>query len=568
MENKLVVLAMLGMMATAYAHDDDFSRISAGITPETPLWGLDVFLDNIRLSLAGSDEEKAEISMEIAQERLMEMRDSAGKGNLEAVQQSEREHAAVISMAKLKLAALTATSSELDKIAEINERFEKHAASIDDAKLHAQKLKLPEQRKKLLSALLERAGNNTKEIELEIERKENKIRLELEAKGLDNDAINGLFMGAEHSMTEFFREKSIERIAQARSAIADAKEAASALESRINSTAQAEGSAEIEIGDDRIVLRTALDALNGTPSGHAKFEERSDRTKFSVEVEDVNLSNGTKLTVLVNGNATGEITLSLGRGELELDSRNGDSVPDITEGTVVVVTDQQTEVVKGTFSGIGEAKTQFGLSRLSAGLHLIERAEFHLRVAGESFNKSQFGKAAGQATASLRIAMAAENVLLGRAAADDAIEEAGREMEEKVEIRVKPKDGGMEVRVETRRNGIREKAEFTLSESSRDEILDAIADRSSVTREEAGAMIGQDLLVEGEIKSKFEKKLKEQQDSIREKLEELSEKSGSSGRGRGKRICAQVMTQAENPSTGETAEFPTPCDVPEGWKRR
>ncbi|MEK7063591.1 MAG: hypothetical protein AAB955_02800 [Patescibacteria group bacterium] len=31
-------------------------------------------------------------------------------------------------------------------------------------------------------------------------------------------------------------------------------------------------------------------------------------------------------------------------------------------------------------------------------------------------------------------------------------------------------------------------------------------------------------------------------------------------------ICAQVITPAVNPDTGEIREFPTPCDVPEGWE--
>lgn len=31
-------------------------------------------------------------------------------------------------------------------------------------------------------------------------------------------------------------------------------------------------------------------------------------------------------------------------------------------------------------------------------------------------------------------------------------------------------------------------------------------------------------------------------------------------------ICAQVITPARNPETGEIREFPTPCDVPEGWE--
>ncbi len=31
-------------------------------------------------------------------------------------------------------------------------------------------------------------------------------------------------------------------------------------------------------------------------------------------------------------------------------------------------------------------------------------------------------------------------------------------------------------------------------------------------------------------------------------------------------MCAQVITPALNPATGEIREFPTPCDVPESWE--
>ncbi len=32
-------------------------------------------------------------------------------------------------------------------------------------------------------------------------------------------------------------------------------------------------------------------------------------------------------------------------------------------------------------------------------------------------------------------------------------------------------------------------------------------------------------------------------------------------------FCAQVITKARNPKTGETGEFATPCDVPQGWQK-
>ena len=31
--------------------------------------------------------------------------------------------------------------------------------------------------------------------------------------------------------------------------------------------------------------------------------------------------------------------------------------------------------------------------------------------------------------------------------------------------------------------------------------------------------------------------------------------------------CIQVITPARNMQTGEVRDFPTPCDVPEGWEK-
>lgn len=31
-------------------------------------------------------------------------------------------------------------------------------------------------------------------------------------------------------------------------------------------------------------------------------------------------------------------------------------------------------------------------------------------------------------------------------------------------------------------------------------------------------------------------------------------------------VCIQVITPAKNPETGEVVEYPTPCDVPDGWE--
>ncbi len=41
--------------------------------------------------------------------------------------------------------------------------------------------------------------------------------------------------------------------------------------------------------------------------------------------------------------------------------------------------------------------------------------------------------------------------------------------------------------------------------------------------------------------------------------------SDTPGEGSDTPVCAQVITHAYNPATGEEGDFPTPCDVPEGW---
>jgi hypothetical protein len=67
--------------------------------------------------------------------------------------------------------------------------------------------------------------------------------------------------------------------------------------------------------EQRIALAPARAGVSG--SGHADFEERPDRTEFSVEAED--LPNGT-YRILVGGVDRGELVIALGVGETEFRS--------------------------------------------------------------------------------------------------------------------------------------------------------------------------------------------------------------------------------------------------------
>ncbi|GEM_PF-6265955 len=98
---------------------------------------------------------------------------------------------------------------------------------------------------------------------------------------------------------------------------------------------------------------TRFAALTGSApaKGQARFRMRANgRTDFSVEVQNVNLPNGTALLVTVNGAAVGQIAVALGRGQLQLESERGQAVPAVSPGTIVsVIAPNGMLVVSGRF---------------------------------------------------------------------------------------------------------------------------------------------------------------------------------------------------------------------------
>jgi hypothetical protein len=100
--------------------------------------------------------------------------------------------------------------------------------------------------------------------------------------------------------------------------------------------------------------------LNGlVPKGEAELETFVDgNRKFEVTVSNVNLPNGTVLNVLVDGAKVGTLTIGALTGQLELKTKDGQTVPQINTRTRVAVTDQAgNTIVAGSFSNIPPTPT-------------------------------------------------------------------------------------------------------------------------------------------------------------------------------------------------------------------
>ncbi len=105
---------------------------------------------------------------------------------------------------------------------------------------------------------------------------------------------------------------------------------------------------------NRMTTRLVGGAIQGmTPEGSADFRTSALGSRLTVEVEDVNLPADTKLSVAITHSGgtvlIGSITLSaFGAGELELDFRDGDTVPALVKGDIITV-NSNTTILTGVF---------------------------------------------------------------------------------------------------------------------------------------------------------------------------------------------------------------------------
>lgn len=82
--------------------------------------------------------------------------------------------------------------------------------------------------------------------------------------------------------------------------------------------------------------------INGvTAKGNARFRSRGGSSNFRAQIEDVAAADGTVFNVVLSHNGLetplGDITISLRRGELELNTNDGQLVPAMVQGDTILV---------------------------------------------------------------------------------------------------------------------------------------------------------------------------------------------------------------------------------------
>lgn len=111
-------------------------------------------------------------------------------------------------------------------------------------------------------------------------------------------------------------------------------------------------------GNSDVVTKIEADlagaAINGlVPRGEAEAKTFVDgNRKFEIHVTNVNLPDGTLLNVAVDGAQVGTLRLIGLTGEFEVETRDGQPVPQINSRTRVIVSNAAGTIVAGSFSNI------------------------------------------------------------------------------------------------------------------------------------------------------------------------------------------------------------------------
>lgn len=149
MEKKVYLATIMGLMlfsGVALAAESDFPE--AGITPDSPVYFLDIWGERISLFVTLNKDKKTDKLVKIAEERLAEAEEMANEGDTEAVEVAEEKYAKSIEDAT-EVAKLTGNENALQRIETATLRHQERMQEVYD--------KAPEQAKKALEKVVEKS---------------------------------------------------------------------------------------------------------------------------------------------------------------------------------------------------------------------------------------------------------------------------------------------------------------------------------------------------------------------------------------------------------------------------
>ncbi|HKZ49506.1 MAG TPA: DUF5667 domain-containing protein [Candidatus Nanoarchaeia archaeon] len=182
--------------------EDAEAEAAAGTTPDSPLWGIDVALDRIRLALA-SNPNKARIGLLIAEERLAEIQVSGKRGNAEAATRAQDEHGRTLEDVKIRIEAMDGVEVDNETLRGIERGMANHLAALAKVKARIEaNPNIPEETKARLLAKFTDLEGRAEELKIKIENRKMRIELKRELRTNETKTKDEVKFDVEGELTD------------------------------------------------------------------------------------------------------------------------------------------------------------------------------------------------------------------------------------------------------------------------------------------------------------------------------------------------------------------------------
>jgi len=231
---KSIIILLCILLVTAAPVFAQETTVDPGITPDSFLYRLDVAMDQISLLITLDKRAKAKKGLEIAEERLSEIKAMTQENKLEAMEKGQKEHSKAIEKTRNAIKDLEKDdpTEEIEEIVEIEKKLEEHDAKIEKVKDELKvriKIKgdLTAEQETRIDSILSRLEDQTGRARIEIDNKKGQSKSKIKVKtGKTEVEIESEVEAIEKKkgLTEFRKTRAEEQLEDAREDIKDIKE--------------------------------------------------------------------------------------------------------------------------------------------------------------------------------------------------------------------------------------------------------------------------------------------------------------------------------------------------------
>jgi len=221
MKQKIMTIMMLflvmsvGVFAENVTDDSVTLEVEAGITPDSPFYGIELALERISLALERDAGKRAERALMHAEERLAEVQEMVDENKLEAAERAQERHTEIFTEIEevisnkdqMPVEALGNSMMLEEKISEHREKVEKVRLSFETKEEFLEEME----------ALWDAMDGDMSSVEVRIDNAQEKIKVVMENQGVDVEEVEESIRehGLDHAI-EVASEKAKERIKAAR----------------------------------------------------------------------------------------------------------------------------------------------------------------------------------------------------------------------------------------------------------------------------------------------------------------------------------------------------------------